>query len=158
MKDFKYNIGDKVKIRIWKKSDGWLYLIRDGDFYYPEDTTIHEALAIGRDSGNGELQCLCDFDPHSYMSYNVSWWHVTMYDIDGSKWDNEKACSVPQSYVYDPEASNQVEQVHLNNPGGTNCKLCNRFFQYAENNRDDYTFVCFKCMQTKSYLLKCNPI
>ena len=81
-----------------------------------------------------------------------------MYDIDESKWNNEKACAVAQNCVFNHEDGKQVNQVHMIHPGGTTCKMCNRFFQYAENNRDDFTFVCYKCTQTKGYLLECNPM
>lgn len=115
-------------------------------------------MVIGKDQNNGELQCLCDFDPHSLMSYKVTWWHIGTYDIDEAKFDGVKACAVTQRQVYEPVAIKPTKQINQSDPGGINCKLCKRFYQYAEVNRDDDTMVCYKCRQTKGYLLKCHPI
>lgn len=158
MRKYKYNIGDTIKIRVWQKSDGWLKLIKDGDFYYEDDVTIYDVLVIGRDSSNGELHCLCDFDPHSYLSYKVDWWHGSSYDIDMNKWSGARVCPVPRSYVFEPKKQTVAKQVHATEPGGMRCKVCLNFKQYADVNRDDGTFVCFGCSTTKAYLLKCKPL
>lgn len=154
----KYNIGDYVKIRVWERPDLWLVPVKDGDFFHPEKTTIYDVLIIGIDHRDGELQCLCNFDPHSYMSYTVEDWHTRVFNIDPNKWLGQKACPILPKFVYVPEAQVKIEQVHKPDPGGMNCKLCNKFVQYADVNRDDGTFACHSCVDTKSYLLKCNPL
>lgn len=39
------------------------------------------------------------------------------------------------------------------NIGGDNCKLCNRFIQYANSNMSDNSFVCYGCRETRKYLI-----
>lgn len=154
----KYCIGDKIKIRVWKKPDGWLVLVKDGDFYYPQDINIYEVLIIGIDQSDGELHCLCEFDPHKYVSYLIDKWHESAYDINYTKYGGKQAVPVRQNYIYTKTYAAEVDQINCSEPGGMPCKLCKKFIQYADVNRDDGTFVCYKCRNTKSWMLKCKPV
>lgn len=49
------------------------------------------------------------------------------------------------------EKPKPVEQIRSHEPGGANCRVCNRMVQYASANMSDNSFVCRDCRLYKSW-------
>jgi len=155
-----YLIGNKVRLKVEKKSNGWLRLIEKGERYPPDeiDCFFKYAEICGiYQMRTKDLVVIIDFDPHSLFSFQIETWHQKGYDI-ADKWVGSKGAYINHDHIWPTGASAPAQQVRLNAPGGMACKLCKKFIQYAGVNRDDGTFACKKCRETKGYLLKCKPL
>jgi len=155
-----YRVGDIVRIKVVKEPNGWLKLVSNSDRFPPNESDCFykkvQVVGVYQMNSNDYI-VLCDFDPHSYLSFKIEAWHQKGYDVP-DKHLGMRGCYIGTDNVWPIQASAPTQQVVLHSPGGMACKLCKKFIQYAGVNRDDGTFVCKKCRETKSWMLKCKAL
>lgn len=152
---WRFNIGDIVNVISHKDQDGSLCIAdpktKDELTGYSVDTFP----VIGRHQRYGYLALLVtpDFDPHNYICDRVDDSFILSYDIL-EKYRNEKILSIGQDFVYLPsDFKPVVKQIHMNEPGGCHCNVCQKFFQYAGPNLPNGGMVCYSCRTTKRWKL-----
>ena len=155
-------IGDTIRIKIHKPTNGWLSLVVKNHPYSsppPDNDCFYaEVQVCGKHQMNrGDYIALVDFDPHSYFSFTIEEYHQKGYDVS-DKFLGMKGCYISDGHLWPKQTVAAAPQVKLATPGGCHCKLCKNFTQYAAINRDDGTFVCRKCRTTKGWMLKCKPL
>ena len=155
-----YKVGDFVRLKVEKDSNGWFLLVsRSATFPPYEKNCFYEKAQICGcyQMSSDDYIVLCDFDPHSYFSFVIDPWHQKGYDVTDI-FLGMRGAFISSEHIWPVQAPAPVEQIVLHHPGGMACKLCKKFIQYAGVNRDDDTFVCKRCRDTKGYMLKCNTL
>lgn len=155
MSSWRFKIGDIVSILSHKDRDGSLCLAdpenKDELSNYSEDSF----LVIGRHQRFGYLALLVDtdFDPYNYLCDRVDDYMIKSYDI-AEKYRYKKVLTVGQDYVYISSNTKEVvNQIHMNEPGGCYCNICQKFCQYAGPNLPNGGMVCYSCRTTKRWKL-----
>ena len=72
-----HQVGDIVRIKIHKKSDGWLQLVDKNARFPPDEDecSFKKVQIVGCWQMNAnDYIVLCDFDPHSYFSFLIDAW------------------------------------------------------------------------------------
>jgi len=157
-----YKIGDFVRVKVHASRTPRfdLDLIETVATLPPDEKacTFYSVQIVGcHQMTNHDYIALCDFDPHSYMSFKIDSWHVKAYDVP-DKFNGNKGMFIHTRHVWVPQIKSPTKQIRSSTPGGSHCKLCKKFIQYANANRDDGTFACRRCIQSTPWLLKCKPL
>jgi len=155
-----YKVGDFVRLKIEKDSNGWLKLVANNQRYPPDELQcfyVKAQICGCYQMSSNDYIVLCDFDPHSYFSFKIDVWHQKGYDVADACL-GMRGAFISKDHVWPILQPKPVQQVVLHEPGGTHCKLCKKFIQYAGANRDDGSFVCRRCVQSKGHTLTCKPI
>jgi len=153
-----YKIGDSVKIKAHEHKFG-IKLVETVAAVPPDhNCKFYTVQIVGlAQVSTDDFIALCDFDPHYYISFKIDPWHCTAYDVQ-NKFVGYRGMFITTKHIWVPQIKPPSKQIRSSNPGGASCKLCKKFVQYANVNRDDGTFVCRRCVQARAWSLSCKPL
>ena len=154
-----YKVGDTVRIKIHEDSNGWLHLVANDETFPPDENECcwkYVKICGCYQMSSSDFIALCDFDPHSYISWKITHWHQRGYDVS-DKFLGMRGTFISTNHIWEIQPPPPVRQLKL--AGGCHCKLCKLYMPYTSlPNRDDGTFVCHKCLSTKGWMLTCKPL